>query len=144
MFNIPLSSCVNGLFLAWVLRRWESEAFCDGDGSWSTQPAAPEHEPSKGPSSRGPFALSPSHALNTCQCEDENRHSGDSQVLETSNCVKSFRDGNKVCCPSPSFTANATWPSKTTSGLSFLPSERWPWFYSLEWGARDRYTDRLS
>lgn len=92
----------------------------------------------------GPFALSPSHALNTCQCEDENRHSGDIQVLETSNCVKSFRDGNKVCCPSPSFTANATWPSKTTSGLSFIPSERWPWFCSLEWGARDRYTDRLS
>lgn len=57
MFNIPLSSCVNGLFLAWVLRRWESEAFCDGDGSWSTQPAAPEHEPSKGPSSRGTVCL---------------------------------------------------------------------------------------
>lgn len=61
---------INGLFLAWVLKRWESEVFCDDDvGSWPTQPTAPEHEPSMGLVAGHPlgelFALSPSHALKT-------------------------------------------------------------------------------
>lgn len=60
---------INGLFLAWVLKRWESEVFCDDGGIWPTEPTAPEHESSMGLVAGHPlrelFALSPSHTLKT-------------------------------------------------------------------------------